>query len=523
MKQSLKTILEDLNREELDVLLPKETAFTLLDKEQLKRMEALVLKNIQNKGQEAKKQQSQKRYWRVAIAAVAGVALLLTVGFGVSAYAAERREYEVAIRFFDENELSTEGLSRGEIKSVYQDITTNTFAYSKTAEVIEKSISINQVEGFEILQENPTPEDIENLWNYQNCNRGNAVKNSEKSDIYYEYRGEYKVDEELGFEIFDKSYLEKYEKDKLLWCVTFTEFWLDGYIEVKDGILVYGETSTWSSEQDRYAWVAKLDNNGNILWKQQLKNGFHHELIGAVIENTNGTYAVITRGDYNYLCLSQYAVDGTLLSFTKTEVGNYGIWNAARLGDGYIIQLGNYTVNENARWIKMDSTGIVTDSFVYQGEDCYYYITDMIEFEEKVYLSAYIVPKLADEDSNAGGRYDIAAVLNHLFDNNIWEISSEELTLLVRENYTAMLLVCNPMEGTPQEFYSVKGSLGGELTQSDSGKLLWNVESITDTYFSPLTSAYTIGGTSYVYQYVFDETGILVKQEKTGKTTGFYR
>ena len=138
-------------------------------------------------------------------------------------------------------------------------------------------------------------------------------------------------------------------------------------------------------------------------------------------------------------------------------------------------------------------------------------------------MSAYAVPKLEDEDQNAGGRYEIAAVLNYLFDNNIWQIESEELTPMVRDNYTAMLLVCNQTTGTPQEFYSVKGSLGGELSISDSGILVWDVESITSTFFSPMTSAFTIGGTCYVFRYTFDETGMLVSQEKTGEVVGYHR
>ena len=35
--------------------------------------------------------------------------------------------------FFNEYGLSTEGLTRGEIKEVYRDITARTFSYSKTA------------------------------------------------------------------------------------------------------------------------------------------------------------------------------------------------------------------------------------------------------------------------------------------------------------------------------------------------------------------------------------------------------
>ena len=64
------------------------------------------------------------------------------------------------MRFFDENGLSTEGLSREDVKAVYRDITTQCFTYDKTAEVIRRSVP-----GVEISQREPTPEELEELWN----------------------------------------------------------------------------------------------------------------------------------------------------------------------------------------------------------------------------------------------------------------------------------------------------------------------------------------------------------------------
>ena len=93
----------------------------------------------------------------------------------------------------------------------------------------------------------------------------------------------------------------------------------------------------------------------------------------------------------------------------------------------------------------------------------------------------------------------------------------------MRENYTALLLICDPTSGTPQEFYSVKGSLGGTLRVSHTGMLLWDAESITSTYYSPATSAFTIGGTSTVFRYAFDEAGQLTGQEKTGDMVDYRR
>lgn len=223
-------------------------------------------------------------------------------------------------------------------------------------------------------------------------------------------------------------------------------------------------------------------------------------------------------GDLKYFCLSQYAVDGEETHFHKTEVGNYEIWNVARFEDGYIVQLGR---SEYTQIIKVDREGNITDSFSYSNEDFYYFITDMIEFNGNIYLSAYAVPRTDDRD--ASGIYELEDVVRYLLDNNIWEISSEELTPMVRNNYTALLLVCEPKTGKPQEFYSVKGSLGGKLSVSDAGNLIWDVESITSTFFSPLTSSFTIGGTSYVFRYSFGASGLLMSQEKTDEVVPFKR
>ena len=143
----------------------------------------------------------------------------------------------------------------------------------------------------------------------------------------------------------------------------------------------------------------------------------------------------------------------------------------------------------------------------------------MIEFGGRVYLSAYAVPKQTD----GGGRHEIANILAYLFDNNIWEISSEELTPMVRDNYTAVLLLCDPEGGTPEIFYSVKGSLGGRLTVNDTGELGWDVESVVSTFFSPATNSFTIGGTCQVFCYTFDNAGTLLRQEDTGETVPYHR
>jgi hypothetical protein len=460
----------------------------------------------------------RKLRFKPLIAACA--ALLLLISGTTYTIAAEVKEYKEAVIFFKEYDLSADGLSRGEIKKVYRDIKTRSFTYSKTAEVIEKSISQNAVGGYEIFQDDPTPEDLENLWNYYNGRYWvqNVVKG--KNNVSYKYYSEEMHNDNLVSKFHEKSTFEKYVDNHLVWSAEFNDFWIEDFAVSDEKIIVFGKK--YPSLQHSYAYMALIDNDGTILWETKLDNGFSNEYIGAILP-VDEKFVVFSRGDLKYLCLSEYDLKGNALSFHKTEVGNYGIWNAAKLGDGYIVQLGSYINGEYARIVKVSSDGVIMDSFAYDSDDSYYYITDMIEYNDCIYLSAYSVPVLENEEKNAGGRYDIAAVLNYIFDNQMFDISNEELTKLVRDNFTAVLLVCNPASGIPQEFYSVKGSLGGKLAVSDSEKLLWDVESITNTFFSLATSAFTIGGESYVYRYTFDENGAILSQEKTSEIVRFMR
>ena len=67
------------------------------------------------------------------------------------------------------------------------------------------------------------------------------------------------------------------------------------------GVIAYGRTDTWSSTQISHAWMAKIDLDGNLVWKHMLNNGFDDEYIASVLENADGSYAVISRGDLKYL------------------------------------------------------------------------------------------------------------------------------------------------------------------------------------------------------------------------------
>jgi len=456
--------------------------------------------------EEAEAPKAKGSHWGRWAAAAACLCLLI----GTFTLAAEAYEYREAVRFFDSYDLSTEGLTRGEIKEVYRDITTESFSYAKTAQVIQSNLSA-ALAGTEILQDVSTPEEVEALWE--------LARSGAKTGVHYQTRSEYRMAEALGFEVHDQSYLERYDGEELVWSVSFSEFYLEDYKPVSGGVLTWGRTPTWSSQQTAFAWLAKVSDRGELLWSVQLRHGFQREYIAQVLENEDGTYAVFSRGDLEYLTLSQFSEAGEEESSHQTQVGNLGIWDAARLDGDYIVHLGNQAEGVD-RIVRVDREGLLSDAFTYTAQDCDYTITGMAEFAGKLYLSAYCVPK--PPEGAQGSRHEIAGVLDEIFARPSWEIEGEELTALLRDHYTAVLLVCDPQTGTPQTFYSVQGSLGGAL-HTEGEALLWDVESFSDACFSPATSAFSIAGTCQVFRCSFDRAGNLLGQEKTGEAVPYYR
>lgn len=454
---------------------------------------------------------------RAVLAAAACLLVLITAGFGTYAYAAEAREYNAAVQFFEENDLSTEGLTRAQIKAVYRDITTKSFTYSKTAEVIQKSLTTDQIGGYEIWQEEPTPEQLEHLWEYRN--------DSERFVPYeppvYDLSLEFECDA-TGRVINEKYYLEKSEDGSVLWRA-YLPFWHGNYYEVPDGVLAFGYKITYSGgsgEMD--SWIYKIDNSGKVLWGVELTSTGAAEVPKAVLLNEDGSYTLFSCGDNRYLCVRCFTPDGKCVLYKETDLENFRFGHAAYYGDGYLLQISGEEENELARFIQVDRQGNVVDGFSYIDENYTYRIMDMVQWGGKVYVSAYTVPK---RESTGNWHYEIQPILDYAHAEKIPAYAADDgLTAKVREFYTAVLLVCDPQDGGElQTFYKVPGALGGALLLSDDGRLVWETEWIAETVYSPLTNAFTIYGQCYVYQYSFDETGMLSGMGKIDRITNFYR
>ncbi|MBO4502014.1 MAG: hypothetical protein J5760_07210 [Clostridia bacterium] len=457
------------------------------------------------------------------IAAAACLALVISIGFVGFSIAAEAREYAAAVEFFEENGLSTEGLSREEIKAVYRDITTNSFTYGKTAEVIHKAVP-----GFDIDDEEPTPEELAEMWGanvlngYRNYHDP-AYGSNGAVGISYDVKCDVPAGEAPAY-VSSKCVVKCMRGGETLWVRDFYDYDVYAQVYTEYGTVIAGADYYWDTgDYKSHAWLALISDEGDVVWEKRLNHAdLPSERIDTLVDNRDGTFAAFGYVNYNVMTIGQYDMQGGELSFNSREGAS--VWNAALFGDGYLIRVGVNSVH------KIDRQGNVEQSFSYESEDCVYAITDMIEFGGRVYLSAYAVPKQQEYDVfyGYGSHGEVADIMDYLFskrrgDDEIPEISSEELTAMLREKYTALLLICDPAGGAPETFYSVRGSLGAALAVNDAGQLEWNVESIRSSFFSPMTSSFSIGGTCRVYRYTFGGDGTLIGREATGDETMFRR
>lgn len=452
-----------------------------------------------------------KRRPAARILAVAAAAAAITAGSVITAAALEAREYRAAVEFFDAYALPTDALSRSEIKAVYRDITSGSFSLDKTGEIILREV------GEPIAGQTITPSAIEAAWNARNSV---SIAVTPTKDEYRFEVTEY-MDETRGFLMEDYTLARRYDGENVLWEVKLDDFNVDGYIPVEGGILVWGHTFTWSSIQPRRARVALITEDGALAWEKS-HDRYQNDMPSAAVADGD-RLVVFGRGNFVDLTVTVYDYAGNELLYAAHTVGNYGIRQAVKLGDGYLVRLSHNQTGD--KLIKLDRDGALLDTLTYTADNTSYVITDMLELDGRLYLSAYAFP--APDGGDAQGRSELTPVFDYLFhapDGGMrWDITAEELVPMLRAQYTAVLFLCDPESGEPERFYAVDGALGGELAADADGRLCWDTQHFTDAYFSPATSAFTIAATCSILRYTFAPDGTLLGETDTGETAGYWR
>jgi len=452
------------------------------------------------------------RFRKISLVAATIAVAFATTFFSITA---EAKEYNAALNFFTQNQLSTEGLTRAEIKGVYRDITTEQFSYGKTAYVIKKSVV-----GYDISQPEPSPDDLQRLWEYRN-------NQAHLGPLPLAGGAEYSL-EYLYANVGSDIAVTRKGPNGILWRTEVANISSPKYVATDSAVFVFGSTHTWSSER-KYGRLVMLDLEGNIVWEYTSAHDIDLEYYNDAVCDQDGI-AVFGFGlqknsdDHSSLCYTRFDYSGQVVTFTQHMLQSVGFVSAVGLDEGYLLKVKTYKGDEFL--LKANRDGSFGEALTYTDANEKYYIADMISYGGRIYLSAYCVPKLREGESDAGGREEIAAILNEIWpegDNHPQTPASEDLTARLRQHYTAVLLICEPASGVPEKFYSVKGSLGGRLAVDDGRDLLWDVQSITSSFYSPLTSSFSIGGECCVYRYQFNPSGGLESQENAGEVTDYRR
>lgn len=468
----------------------------------------------------AERKRSAGRVPKRARAAIAAC-LVLIIGLGVGGYAyAEAKEYKEAVMFFEENGLSTDGLTRAEIKAVYRDITTESFTYGKTAEVIAHNSEAKHIPGWEMALNFETLDSktVKELWEAYDRRVNSEGIRYYNSVMYVHHDEGDGWNEEVG------SYIEKYDGTELVWRTELEGLYVEKRIVCADGLFV--QCIGFDSNYNSHIRLIKLDGDGKALWN--VSYGETSEHVSSVLSEEDGSFTLFSHpahGGTGYV-FGRVGGDGRLISRKRVELDRKLVNCAAHFNGGYLAKLFDYKNNGQASFVMIDREGDITDSFAYSSEDEYWFTRDMIEYEGRIYLSVLAMPKegtyvIPEEPNYVNERHCMQPALDHAFEN--WQHDEgsfagaevDGLTDKIRERVRAILLVIGPEGGEPTEFYSVPGCTAKELSIGENGELVWKVGNIIGSYFSPATSAFSLQATGKVVICRFGADGGLIGRTET--------
>ena len=204
-----------------------------------------------------------------------------------------------------------------------------------------------------------------------------------------------------------------------------------------------------------------------------------------VFENDNGSLTFILSGrnsnhdqGLEIIVADERAAECISRHECNIEVGD-GRKTAYRAGDGYIIKAKSPTVGQ-AVLITFDENGI-RKTRIYSDKGRLLTVDSVLQKGDKLYISAHsaAIPENSSYIYNDQWA-DISAVLEKIDDKYGENFVSKtekvcaDIACMMRENVTAILMVCDAQTGQPESFYSTEGAIGDKLRIKD-GKLLWSV------------------------------------------------
>lgn len=475
----------------------------------------LIYEHVMNSVFGDKAQPKTSVRWRAMLAACLCFFVIIG-GLSVFAISVEAKEYKEAVEFFNEYKLSTNGLSRTDIKKVYKDIIMETFTYHKTIEIFQTlSIEMNFV-----ALKSANKEDLQALWKQRDQWYGS---NTNSSGSYVKFLESDEKTSGWGH----KTTIQKITDEKVVWSYRSEHSLYDPEcIENNDGVYVYGT----AAENDAWFGVLYLfDHNGNLQWKKNCKST--DSLYQKAVAVKDGITIFGTRYEYDgdarkyYLCVTNYDKKGNMAFCEETLQDPYDDVSAAAGIDGrYFIKLLDYdedgrNYGNEGKFLSLSDKGKITDEFTYTFDGKSYGVQDIISYNGKIFISAML---LNVERQEFDKTFD--TLMEEYYE--AWQKQQEDivkmpdeyddrLNTLFQTQYTAALLVCDN-NAVLTKAYSVENARCGELKISEN-KLLWQVMRIDDVKNANLyLSSRRVDIASTEFSFVFDGMGKLANKNEVG-------
>ncbi len=482
---------------------------------------------------------SNGRTKRYALAVCASI--MLTVA-GVSGYAIaeEAREYSEAIEFFDEYSLSTDGLTRSEIKAIYKDITGKTYSYEKTVEIINNY----HVEMYSTKLDKLDRDSLEAYWNERNANLNSSSNDTSKAADPEDKKIHYDIDydwlpseNEQGYQYY-KANIIKYEGETELWrYVIDFDFMIHDTVETERGFIVYGGKEVYSSSRG-CACALMISNSGELMW-EYYDSAAGSYYTASVLDGDElvlfGSGGTVAGDDEKSVCYELFTVldiDGNIVRRRLNESDIFSYCDAAvKVGDVYLVkEHGHGNVPELITFTKK---GERVNKYTYADGETTYIIRDIYSHGDKVYLSAlkpnYESESLGKEfEKFMQKRYDErddegdADVTTYGYDFPYDMSADAELAEFFSEAYTAVLLVCNNNVDI-KKAYSVENARGEKLGVDENGNLTWQVIRTDSAAFAPpQVSCCNVYVSGTEFSFVFSGEGKLVEKREIGSYSMSY-
>ena len=421
-------------------------------------------------------------------------ALAVCLGIGTYAYA-EAAEYCRALEYFEENGISTEGLTRAEIKAVYRSFLIESTEQDGGTGEVKHTADVTEVAGIGFPSETYKPSEDELNDGEERHREGLASRSSG----YIAW-----TETEEGILVTG------YGSDgRELWssAVKGMDYWWTENVE--DGVILVGaELGTGAP------MVGKYSIEGGYLWTCVLERGE----IQSVIGNADGgitVFATVKDCEHDRdhaVIVSRIGPEGeTVYSAENPTEDPIRVCEPVHFGESYAAIGYNDSIKrfDEESIILIDGEGRITRQFTVGADGERYDFLALAVYGGKLYVSAAV------------SRYEL---IDPLYGPEAGRVPDDKYLETIKSAFSALLLVYDDPESSPAVFYEVYGASCYGIRVNGDGMLEWDVRSIIsaeyDRRYKQNVSRF-INARVKLYKYVFSADGGFAEKIDTGEITAY--